>query len=161
MPATLGRNSSEDEAQEVRHDLRAESDAIMGMITTLGEIEERKRRCPPGSEEFLWYAERVEELAHVVADLTEREREMAKRAAVAPGQSGATLEETEPPPSVPQLLEEWRAAERRLSLIEPDSEEAVELAREIGHLRGRYRRMIDEALISGTGTTPSPGDIDT
>jgi hypothetical protein len=160
MPQTAGTDSTEDEAQEIRHDLRAESDAIMGMVATLREIENKKRHSPPGSEEFLWYAERVEELSHVVADLSERETEMAKRAARAPGRSGATLAETEPPPSVPHLLDEWRAAERRLSLVDPTSDEAKELGREIGRLREQYRKAID-AAVTGTGTSPSPGDLDT
>jgi hypothetical protein len=159
MPARLEVESSD--AQETRHDLRAESDAILGMIQTLGEIEERKRRCPPGSQEFLWYAERVQDLSHVIADLSEREREMAERAAVAPGQSRSTLEETRPPEAVPPFLEAWRAAERRLSLVEPDSVEARELALEIGRLRERYRHVIDEALVAGAAPTPSPGDLDT
>ena len=132
--------------EEIRTDLRAASDGIMGIVESLREIEGAKRDHHPGSPEFLWYAERVEELARVVLDLSAREREAAERADAEPGVSPTTIEKT-PPPSIVELLDRWRAAERELAAAVPDSPEAVALAAECDRARRLYRRAVDSVSV--------------
>jgi hypothetical protein len=139
--------------EEIRTDLRAASDGIMGIVGSLREIEGAKRDHRPGSPEFLWYAERVEELARVVLDLSAREREAAQRADAEPGVSPTTIEET-PPPSIVELLNQWRAAERKLAAAPADSPEAAALAAECDRARRLYRRAVDSVSVRETDGTP-------
>jgi hypothetical protein len=90
--------------QEIRTDLGAASDQMMAIVESLRAIEAAKRLHHPGSPEFLWYAERVEELTQVILGLSARERAAAERADAEPGVSLVTVEET-PPPSIAELLE--------------------------------------------------------
>ena len=127
---------------DIRSDLRAASDGIMAMIEALRALEGTKRQHHPGSSEFLWYAERVEELSQAILGLSTREREAAERADAAPGVSPTTVEET-PPPSIAELLERWREAERALAEAEPNSPEARGAQQERERARQLFRRAID------------------
>jgi hypothetical protein len=131
---------------DIRTDLRAASDGIMAMIESLRAIESTKRQHHPGSPEFLWYAERVEELSQAILGLSTREREAAERADAEPGVSPTTVEET-PPPSIAQLLERWREAERALAGAEPGSPNARTARDECDRARNLYRRAIDNVSV--------------
>ena len=132
--------------EEIRSDLRAASDGIMSMIESLRAIEGTKRQHHPGSPEFLWYAERVEELSQAILGLSTREREAAERADAEPGVSPTTVEET-PPPSITELLERWREAERLLAEAEPNSRESREAEQERDRARNLFRRAIDSVSV--------------
>ena len=138
--------------EEIRTDLRAASDGIMSVIESLKSIESAKRDHHPGSPEFLWYAERVEELARVVLGLSAREREAAERADAEPGVSSTTVEET-PPPSIVELLERWRVAERELAACDPDSVEAVALRAKALRVRDLYRAAVDTVRVEESRRT--------
>ncbi len=131
---------------EIRSDLRAASDGIMSMIESLRAIEGTKRQHHPGSPEFLWYAERVEELSQAILGLSTREREAAERADAEPGVSPTTVEET-PPPSITELLERWREAERALADAGPNSPEAHKAEQERDRARNLFRRAIDSVNV--------------
>jgi hypothetical protein len=85
----------------------------------------------------------------VVLDLSARERQAAERADAEPGVSPTTVEET-PPPSIVELLDRWRAAERELAAAAPDSPEAVALAAECDRARRLYRRAVDSVSVRKT-----------
>jgi hypothetical protein len=135
---------------EIRTDLRAASDGILTMIESLRQIEATKREFRPGTPEFLWYAERVEELSHTILGLSTREKKVAQLADAQPGASPMTVEET-PPPSIPELLERWRLAERRLATAGAQSPDQAELEQEVDRARHLYRLAIEKAGDSGTG----------
>jgi hypothetical protein len=139
--------------EDIRTDLRAASDRIMAMVESLRVIETTKRRHHPGSPEFLWYAERVEELSQAILDMSRRERDAAQRADAEPGASPVTVEET-PPPSIPELLERWREAERGLAAAAAGSDEAAALREESEHARQLYRRAIDSLTVQDDEPTP-------
>jgi hypothetical protein len=138
--------------EEIRTDLRAASDGIMSVVESLKSIEGAKREHHPGSPEFLWYAERVEELAQVVLGLSAREREAAERADAEPGVSPTTVEDT-PPPSIVDLLDRWRVAERELAACDPNAPEARALQAEAVRARDLYRSAVDAVRVDGSQRT--------
>jgi hypothetical protein len=122
------------DAQHVRID----SDAWMAMTGTLREIEREKRKHAPGSTEFAALADQVEELTKIVLDLGQRQ---STAAAVARATSSAEepIDSRAAPRSASELIEQWREAERRLSLAAPDSREFVEARADVERLRAEYR----------------------
>ena len=133
--------------EDTAADLRATSDALMRDLEVLAAIEDEKRTLPPGDPRLVELAKRVEDIARRVLSSTVRQRELTEIGnqqveAAAPGTPVASIDET--PRAMADILAEWRAAERRASVAEPDSAEAAE-ARALGdHLREEYRRALAE-----------------
>ena len=122
------------DAQHVRMD----SDAWLAMTGTLREIERAKRKHAPGSTEFAVLADQVEELTKIVLDLGQRQS-TASAVAGATASAEEPIERVAAPRSASELIEQWRAAERRLSLAAPDSRDFVEARAEVERCRAEYR----------------------
>jgi hypothetical protein len=128
---------------DTAEDLRATSDAVLRDLEVLGAIETQKRTLEPGDPKLVELSERVEALAGRLLDSSRRQRELteagnAKVEAGAPSAPEASIDETLRP--IPDILAEWRAAERRLAAAEPGSSEALEAEALTDHLRHEYRR---------------------
>lgn len=128
---------------DTAEDLRATSDAVLRDLEVLGAIEEQKRTLEPGDPQLVELAERVESLAARLLASSTRQRQLTEtgNAKVAAGAKSAptdTIDDT--PRPIPDILAEWRAAERRLAAAEPGSAEALEAEAMTEHLRQQYRQ---------------------
>jgi hypothetical protein len=127
-------------------ELRATSDRIVRDLEVLSAIEEQKRTLEPGDPQIVELAKRVEEVAARVLAASVRQRHLTEidRAKVEAGVAttpGTSINDT--PRRVVDILAEWRAAERRLLVAEPDSAEAAESMALSNHLREEYRRAYE------------------
>jgi hypothetical protein len=128
---------------DTAEDLRATSDAVLRDLEVLGAIESQKRTLEPGDPQLIELSERVETLAARLLDTSSRQRKLteagvANAAAGAPSAPRASIDDTLRP--IPDILAEWRAAERRLAAAEPGSTEALEAEAVCDHLRQEYQR---------------------
>lgn len=120
--------------------LRAESDTFRAHLERLTELEDQKRRLPPTDPAFMALAVEVERLAETVLADARGQTSIGADAHV----DGVTtpIEEVPPELSAVQILEGWRASERRLAELPADSEEA----RRARHQRDAYRRAYQAAF---------------
>jgi hypothetical protein len=91
-------------------------------------------------------SERVEALATRLLDTSTRQRHLtevnvARVEAGTQSTPATSIEDT--PRAIPDILAEWRAAERRLLAAEPGSAEAIEAEALSDHLRQEYRRAYE------------------
>lgn len=122
--------------------LRTASDRLMVTLDELVELETAKRSMPPGSDEFVDLAKRIEGLAQAALMHTQRQADLAEDTRAATGttaEAGHTIEET-PPRAMEAVLSEWRAAERQLQAAEPGSPGATLATADVRCLRDEYRR---------------------
>lgn len=124
-------------------DLRATSDAVLRDLEDLGAIETQKGTLEPGDPQLLDLSERVEALAARLLNSSSRQRQLTEvaNARVEAGVRSApdvAIDDTHRP--IPEILVEWRAAERRLSAADPGSTDALEAEALSEHLRHEYRR---------------------
>jgi hypothetical protein len=142
-PAGGNRHTKRGELADIADDLRATSDGLIRDLDVLSTIESQKRTLEPGDPMLVELAQRVEQVAARVLASSSRQRrltetgneEVEARSAAAPV---ASIDHT--PRPIPDILAEWRAAERRLSAAEPGSAEALEAEAQSDHLRQEYRR---------------------
>ncbi len=128
---------------DTAEDLRATSDAVLRDLEVLGAIETQKRTLDPGDPQLVELSERVEALAARLLASSSRQRKLTEvsNAKVDAGASSApTAAIDDTPRPIPDILAEWRAAERRLAAAEPGSAEALEAEAMTEHLRLQYRR---------------------
>jgi hypothetical protein len=128
---------------DTAEDLRSTSDAVLRDLEVLGAIETQKRTLEPGDPQLVELSERVEALAARLLDSSTRQRKLteagnARVEAGSPAAPDASIDDTLR--SIPDILAEWRAAERRLAAAEPGSTEALEASALTEHLRQEYRR---------------------
>jgi hypothetical protein len=129
------RNPSHPEIElaDTAEDLRPASDGLARDLDVLSAIEAQKRTLEPGDPRLVELSERVEAVASRVLD----------------GSSPAGLEDApvasidETPRPIPDILAEWRAAERRLEAAEPGSADALEAQALSDHLRQEYRQAYE------------------
>lgn len=131
---------------DTAEDLRATSDAVLRDLEVLGAIETQKRALEPGDPQLVELSERVEALAARLLTASTRQRRLsevgnAKVQAGVPTAPEASIDDT--PRPIPDILSEWRAAERRLAAAEPGSSEALEADALTEHLRQEYRRAYE------------------
>ena len=125
------------DATRIEEHLRAASDAILLLLTEVGQLERHKRGIPPGEPRFDEVARSVRVAAQALAEFTEYEETWAHiatdgRTDIEPiAQSAAT-------PSATEILERWRAVERQLDDLEPGSAESIRLFAEFERLRDEY-----------------------
>jgi hypothetical protein len=123
---------------DVKHALRATSDALLRDLDALAALEEEKRSLPLDDPRLQDLAGQIEQIAARV--LAGSRRQTALSATAAQGQSTTPIEEVRRP--VAAILEEWRALERRAAAAEPGSAEADEIEILAARLREEYRRTV-------------------
>ena len=125
------------DATRIEEHLRASSDAILLLLTEVGQLERHKRGIPPGEPRFDEVARSVRVAAQALAEFTEAEETWARIAT-----DGRTdiepISRSEATPSTAEILERWRAVERQLDDLEPGSPESVRLFAEFERLRDEY-----------------------
>jgi hypothetical protein len=128
------------DATTIEEHLRAASDAILLLLTEVGQLERHKRGIPPGEPRFDEVARSVRVVAQALADFTEHEETWARIAT-----DGRTdiepISKSENTPSTAKLLERWRAIERQLDDLEPGSPESDLLFAEFERLRDEYMAL--------------------
>ena len=135
-------------------ELRRTSDLFMQRLDRLHDLESRKRELPPDEAEFVRLAREIEDLSRALlftggqqVELAEEVHHEAKRNNVAVDQP---IRDTPPRRDAVAILAELRAAERRLSAAEMNSEDEVLAREEVERLRSEYRQV----------TNPSPASRD-
>lgn len=135
------------DAGEIEQHLRAASDAILLLLTEVGQLERHKRRIPPGEPRFDEIARSARVVARTLAEFTDAEETWAQIAT-----DGRTdiepIEDAENAPALATILERWRAIERQLDELEPGSPEAIELFAEFERVRDEYMAAF-RARLSG------------
>ena len=127
----------------LERELRDTSDSLMRALDQLRDLESAKRDEPTGSQTFVQLAERIEDLAIDVLRRTEREASLAEdmqERREAGGGVGRPINKV--PASSRELatiLDEWRAAERRLAAADPATPDSSAAAADVRRLREEYR----------------------
>ena len=125
------------DATRIEEHLRAASDAILLLLTEIGQLERHKRGIPPGEPRFDEVARSIRAAAQGLAAFTEGEETWARIAT-----DGRTdiepIAQSEAAPDTAEILERWRAVERQLDDLEPGSPESVRLFAEFERLRDEY-----------------------
>ena len=126
---------------EIEQDLRAVSDRLLQTLDQLEKLENRKRSLEPNSPEFGHLSAEIERLAAAVFAHTHAERTLGEKTEVIARRTGADvqpIEEIAPVRELSVILAEWRAAERRLGDVQPDSAEHAQAETELERLRAEY-----------------------
>jgi hypothetical protein len=132
-PRELAPSSTSD----IEEHLRGASDAIVLLLTEVGQLERHKRAIPPGEDRFDDVARAVRVAAQALAEFTKQEEDWA-RIATADRTDIATIDESESAASLAAILEQWRAVERQLDQTPPGTPEGMQLFAEFERLRGEY-----------------------
>jgi hypothetical protein len=131
------------DASTIEEHLRAASDAILLLLTEIGQLERHKRGIPPGEPRFDEVARSIRVAAQGLAEFTEHEEAWARTAT-----DGRTdiepIAQSEAAPNTAEILERWRAVERQLDDLEPGSPESVRLFAEFERLRDEYLAVFRE-----------------
>jgi hypothetical protein len=128
---------------EIESDLRLTSDRMLRTLEQLEALENEKRGLQPGTDRFQRLAVEVERLASTVYAQTHAQQLLGVRAQETVERTGveiAPIDDAQPNRDLQLILADWRDAERRLSLAEPDSAEHALAASDIGRLRDEYHR---------------------
>jgi hypothetical protein len=130
-------------ATEIQEHLRAASDAILLLLTEIGQLERHKREIPPGEPRFDEVARSVRVAAQELAEFTESEEAWAGIAT-----DGRTdidrISASENTPAMAKILERWRAIGRQLDEATPGSPEAIQLFAEFERARDEYMALFRE-----------------
>ena len=128
------------DATEIEEHLRAASDAILLLLTEVGQLERHKRGIPPGEPRFDDVARSVRVAAQALAQFTEYEENWARIAT-----DGRTdiepISDSENAPGTAEILARWRAIERQLDDVEPGSPESARLFAEFERTRDEYMAL--------------------
>lgn len=125
------------DATDIEQHLRAASDAILLLLTEVGQLERHKRAIPPGDARFDEVARSVRVASRMLAEFTEQQETWAQiatdgRPDIQP------IEESQNAPAVAAILERWRAIERQLDEVQPGSPESLRLFAEFERARDEY-----------------------
>ena len=121
--------------------LRGTSDQLLLAIQTVALLEQQKRGLPFGDDRFPGMARAVREAAQAVLDFSVAEESEAARiheTSAVDADATTTIATTQPAASLADILEEWRAVERRLAEAPAGSSEAIALLDAFERLRVRY-----------------------
>jgi len=131
------------DATTIEEHLRAASDAILLLLTEIGQLERHKRGIPPGERRFDEISRSIRVAAQGLAEFTVHEEAWARTAT-----DGRTdiepIAQSEAAPNTAAILERWRAVERQLDDLEPGSPESVRLFAEFERLRDEYLAVFRE-----------------
>jgi hypothetical protein len=131
------------DATDIEEHLRAASDAILLLLTEVGQLERHKRGIPPGEPRFDDVARSVRVAARALAEFAEYEETWARIAT--DGRTDIeTIAESENAPAMAAILERWRAIERQLDDVESGSPEAARLFAEFERARDEYMAVFRE-----------------
>ena len=131
------------DAEQVRDALRAASDGILLAIREVDARERAKRAMLPGDPGFAELAREVRVAAEAVLVLARQEEAKADETAGTP--TGAVLpkiSDSRPPHELADILEEWRAVERKLATADPATPEGHALMEQFEQLRDRYAESL-------------------
>lgn len=123
---------------DIEEHLRAASDAIMLLVSQVGELERHKRGVSPDDARFEELARAVRMAADGLADFARQEESWALGAARAGPEGLSAIDGVAAPHSLREALDEWRAVERRLQQAEPGTDESKRLFAEFRAARDRY-----------------------
>ena len=121
-------------------ELRVTSDAFLARLDRLHELEAEKRLLTPGSDRMVALAAEVEELVRDVLDVASSQLDLAHKAEGVPALRPI---EAIPPRDAPEILADWRAAERRLNSAQPGSADEDTARADIERLRAEYSRAFE------------------
>ena len=120
--------------------LRVASDAFLARLDRLHELESEKRLLTPGSDRMVGLAAEIEELVRDVLEVASSQLDLAHKAEEVPALRPI---EAVPPREAPEILADWRAAERRLNSAEPGSAVEEAARADIERLRHEYSRAFE------------------
>jgi hypothetical protein len=123
-------------------ELKRASDSFLKQVERLHELEGEKRRATPGTPEMLHLTRLVEEVAEQVLGTANRQSDLAQRAATREPVRLRPIDDV-PPRPIPEVLAEWRDAERALAAAEPGSVESETARADVERLREEYRRAYE------------------
>ena len=139
----VARDDMSGDTTKIEEHLRAASDAILLLLTEVGQLERHKRGIPPGDPRFDEVARSVRLAAQALAEFSEYEETWARIAT-----DGRTdiepISNSQIAPDAATILERWRAVERQLDDIEPGSPDSVRLFAEFERLRDEYLAVFRE-----------------
>lgn len=125
------------DAANIETHLRAASDAILLLLTEIGQLERHKRTIPPGEARFDEVATSVRIAAASLAEFTELQEQWSRIAT-----DGRTdllpIDASTNAPEIAPILERWRAVERALDDVQPGSPAALRLFAEFEQCRDEY-----------------------
>jgi hypothetical protein len=121
-----------------RREFRAFTDQMLAFIDQLRDAEERKRRVPFGSADFVRAAKETEELSRLTFRWAQMQLSMALSESRGAIEDDTELIEVEPRP-LDRVLAHWREAQLRLEIAEPGSPESDAAVRDIERLREEYQ----------------------
>lgn len=122
-------------------DLRSTSDELLHSLEQLSELENEKRTLKPDSDRFQSLALDIERLAADVFAYSHAQQTLGEQALQSAARTGAdiaTINATQPVRELPAILSDWRAAERRLSVVTPGTEDHAAAASDVRRLRAEY-----------------------
>lgn len=125
----------------LEQELRVASDNFLTRVERLHALEERKRSLP--SDELAGIAQEVETLAVEVLAWAGRQRELASAAAADDAPDAPPIAII-PARRLDVVLEDWRAAERRLGGETPNTAEWESARADVERLREEYARAYYE-----------------
>src|SRR3954454_1791759 len=126
--------------RDIEEHLRGASDAILLLLTEIGQLERHKRRIPPGEDRFDEVARAVRVAAQALAEFTKEEEDWAT-VATADRTDLDTISDSDESASLSGILERWRAVERQLDDAEPGTPAANRLFAEFERIRDEYMTM--------------------
>ncbi len=137
-----------DDRDATRDVLRGASDGLLLAIREVEQRESRKRDVRPGDPGFAPLAKEVRIAAEAVLSLAREEEARATETSGHDAGAGLpTINASAPRAELAQILDEWRAVDRRLAAAPPASAEERELMIAFETLRDRYaeamRRLKD------------------
>ncbi len=143
MPDTTSAPEAQSGAHELtlEQELRVASDNLLTRVERLHALEERKRALP--SDDIADIAAEVEALATEVLEWAGRQRELATAAAADDAQDALPIAII-PPRRLDLVLDDWRAAERRLDTMSPNTADWESARADVERLREEYARAYYE-----------------
>lgn len=135
--------STEPNSAALEERLRAASDGIQLISQQLHALEEQKRSVEPHDPRFVQLAALVRIVAAELLDLASSEEAFANELENLAADLDP-IEDVPPREDLQEILEEWRAVERKLAEAKPSSEEARALVERFEQLRIEYARATDE-----------------
>jgi hypothetical protein len=129
--------------------LRVASDRLLGTLEQLETLENEKRTLPPESERFQTLAFEIERLAAEIFAQSHAQEQLGEAARAQSARQGVSLPPIEESESVRELsliLADWRDAERRLQLADPDTAEHAIAKADSARLRAEYQSAYGTGL---------------